>query len=149
MFRFRNAVLSSTLCLFPSLLAADPEAISCKMMAVLSQNRVAELEPTLNEFAARWVPESRDGAIQQLSALLSSQPFVGGSVHRTTKLGEDLEEHVILLRLKDGEVAAMRMRYEWTPDGLTLAGVDFKRQVEELSTLPFPSVPEEIDCPKG
>jgi hypothetical protein len=125
---------------------ADPEATSCKLMEVLSTNEIAEVEPTLNDFTARWLPQSRDGAITQLTELLKTEPFVGGSVHRIVRLGTDLEEHIVLLRLGAGEVAAMRLRYEWSPDGLTLAGMDFNRQVADLTTLSFVGPPEEILC---
>ncbi len=142
----RAAVLSAVVCGVPAVVMANPETTSCKMLEVLSLNKIEEVEPILNDFAGRWLPQSRDGAITQLTELLKTQPFVGGSAHRIAKLGGDLEEHIILLRLRMGEVAAMRLRYEWTPDGLTLAGMDFKRQVADLTTLSFVSVPEEIIC---
>lgn len=146
MFFMRAAVLSALICGVPAVAPANPELTSCKMLEVLSQNQIEEVEPTINDFAARWLPESRDGAITQLTELLTTQPFVGGSAHRIAKLGSDLEEHIVLLRLRLGEVAAMRLRYEWTPDGLSLAGMDFKRKVADLTTLSFLSVPEEIVC---
>jgi hypothetical protein len=145
-FFIRAAVLSVVICGAPAVAIANPETTSCKMLEVLSQNKIEEIEPTLNDFAARWLPQSRNGAISQLTELLKTEPFVGGSVHRITKLGNDLEEHIVLLRLRMGEVAAMRLRYEWSPDGLTLAGMDFKRQVADLTTLSFVSVPEEVIC---
>ncbi len=52
-------------------------------------------------------------------------------------LSSSAVEHVFLLRLSVGEVAAMRLHHEWMPDGLLLAGIDFKRQMAELSTLPW------------
>lgn len=147
MFNLRVATVLAFVCASPMMASANPDRISCEVMAVLSTNDTAALAPLLDEIASRWITDARVGAVEQLSGLIASEPFVGGSVHRLVKLGEDLEEHVILLRLREGEVAGMRMRYEWSPDGLTLAGIDFKRQIAELTTLPFRSVPETVDCP--
>lgn len=144
----RDTLIAAVLAALPAASAsADPLSISCRLLDVMSQNKADEVEGAVSEFAARWLEEAREGAINQLTSLLTPQPFVGGSLHRIAKLGDDFEEHVMLLRLRPGEVAAMRLRYEWTPDGLTLTGIDFKRKIGDLSTVSFVGVPEEITCP--
>lgn len=130
----------------PTFAAANPQEVSCRLFDAMSNNKMVEINPILDDVGSRWLPQSREGAKEQLSTLLESQPFVGGSLHRIAKLGDDFEEHIMLLRLKIGEVAGMRLRYEWTPDGLTLTGIDFKRQIGELSTVSFIGPPETINC---
>lgn len=147
MFYFRALTLLAALTTaLPTISAANPQDISCRMLDAMSNNRAAELNPMLEEVGSRWVPQSREGASEQLTKLLEAEPFVGGSLFRIAKLGDDFEEHIMLLRLGVGEVAGMRLRYEWTPDGLTLTGIDFKRQIGELSTVSFIGAPEEITC---
>lgn len=127
--------------------SADAVQTSCRFLEVMSQNRIDEVDETLMTFADRWVDESRQNATTQLSSLLDSRPFIGGSMYRVARLGEDFEQHVLVLRLEAGETAGMRLTYEWTPDGLALTGIDFKRNLEELTIAPFSTTPEPLSCP--
>lgn len=147
MFGLRTLTLIATLsAALPTVAAANPQDISCRMLDAMSNNRGSQIKPMLKEIGSRWVPQSREGAAEQLTKLLETAPFMGGSLYRIAKLGDDFEEHIMLLRLQVGEVAGMRLRYEWTPDGLTLTGIDFKRQIGELSTVSFIGPPETINC---
>ncbi|MEO0567348.1 MAG: hypothetical protein AAF066_06425 [Pseudomonadota bacterium] len=148
MIHLRTMLFAASLAMFPATnVFANAQSISCRLLDVMSQNKVSEVEGAVSEFSNRWLAESREGAIKQLTSLLEPLPFVGGSLHRIAKLGEDFEEHVMLLRLREGEVAAMRLRYEWSPGGPALTGIDFKRKIADLSTVSFIGVPEEITCP--
>ena len=147
MFGLRALTLFATLtAALPTVAAANPQAISCRVLDAMANNLGSEIKPILEEIGSRWIPQSRDGAAEQLTKLLETDPFVGGSLFQIAKLGDDFEEHIMLLRLEVGEVAGMRLRYEWTPDGLTLTGIDFKRQIGELSTVSFIGTPKPINC---
>lgn len=125
---------------------AAPQEDSCALLDIIGSNKTTEVETALTEMADYWLPQSRVAVIEQLQQFLTPAPFIGGSVYRVAKLGDDLEEHVMLLRLRRGEVVGVRLRYEWTSDGLKLTGLDLKDKIDELSILNFGGAPVEITC---
>lgn len=136
-------------CLLASLHGAwaDPAQDSCHFLAVVGGNQPEGVGPLLGNIAAKWIPESRSRAVATLTDLMSKQRFAGGSVYRIARLGEDLEEHLVLLRLDGGELAGARLLYEWTPDGIRLTTLDFQRKYAEIIARPFLMAPEPIACP--
>lgn len=128
---------------------ADPVKQTCRFLDVMGGNRVGEVESMVAELAARWVPDARSAAVTQLSRLLEAGAYAGGNAYLVASMGDDLEEHLVLLRLVEGEVSGVRMRYEWTPDGLQLVAMDFKRRFEEYADTQFLRMPERIACSDG
>ncbi|QJF52002.1 hypothetical protein [Roseobacter ponti] len=62
-------------------------------------------------------------------------------------MGEDPEEHLLLLRLKEGEVSGARLRYEWTSEGsMSLVSMQFQRDFTRYAAGPMLQVPEKITC---
>lgn len=127
--------------------AADPVASTCRFLDVVSGNKVDEVDALMADLGSRWVDSSRAGAIESLTTLLTQSKFAGGNVYRIAQLGEDLEEHLVVLRLERGEVAGARLLYEWTPDGLALTTMEFKRKFSEMIASQFAQQPEPVACP--
>lgn len=125
---------------------AAPQEDSCTLLDIIGGNKTTEVEVALTEMADRWLTQSRVAVVEQLQQILAPAPFIGGSVYRVAKLGDDLEEHIMLLRLRRGEIVGVRLRYEWTPDGLKLTGFDLKEKIDELSVIDFGGAPVEIAC---
>ena len=120
---------------------------SCQMLAVLGGNQVEEVAPTLGRLAGRWPEQNITGATEQLTQMLGQIAFAGGNVYELGRLGDDLVEHLIVLRLAEGETAGMQLSYEWTPEGLALTRMDFKlNYTTELGLeIPIGAAPE--SCP--
>lgn len=133
-------------CLAGSAAFAAPADASCRVLAVIGGNDATAIAPMMTEFADRWTDANRTGAIESLTSMVTPEPFAGGAVYRIAKFGEDLEEHLIVLRLATGEVAGMRLLYEWTPDGLQLTTMDFKRRFPDMIATQILMPPEPIDC---
>jgi hypothetical protein len=133
--------------LVPTSLAADPATDSCRLLAVIGGNLAADVPSLVEEVGGLWSAENRSLAVQQLSGLASGGSFAGGSVWRIASLGDDVEEHLVILRLREGEVSGMRLRYEWTPEGLALVSLEIKRQFSELVAGPVLQPPERVACP--
>ncbi|MBT8476228.1 MAG: hypothetical protein KJO78_12225 [Alphaproteobacteria bacterium] len=125
---------------------ADPAEDSCRLLSVTSENRAADIEPLLNELASRWAPNSRNNAIETLTSLVRDIQFDGGNAYVVAKLGEDYEDHILAIRMKNGELAAARLTYEWTPDGMQLSVMNFKRRMSEMLPVGMPITGERIDC---
>jgi len=126
---------------------ADPQDQSCALLTVLGDNAVLGTEVAIDDLAARWAPQTRAAAQESLGALVAQNLFAGGTAYRLARFGDDLEEHLLLLRLRGGEVAAIRLIYEWAPDGPTLTVLDFKRRYTELPPAPYSATPQPLDCP--
>jgi hypothetical protein len=127
--------------------AAAPQEQTCQFLKVMGSNSANEIGPMMDALAARWVPESRDGAKDSLEGLIEQYGFNGGTAYRIAVLGEDAEEHLVVLRLTNGEIAGARLLYEWTPDGLQLTTMDFKRKFSEIIATQFLQLPEPLACP--
>lgn len=143
----RFPAFAITLCLTCQTTYAAPLEDSCRVLAVIGQNNAAGVEDMMIELADRWTDENRKAATLSLKAMLAPAPFVGGSVYRIAKIGDDLEEHLLVLRLSAGEIAGMRLLYEWTPDGLKLTSLDFKRRYGDIIAAQIMMSPEPIGCP--
>lgn len=126
--------------------AANPMKDTCSMLAAIGANNPDAVESALSDIGARWQAANRTSAIQQMRTLASGNTFAGGNAYRISKLGDDVEEHIVLLRLRQGEVSAMRLRYEWTPDGLKLVSLEAKRKVTELTQNRVVIDPPLLDC---
>lgn len=111
--------------------AAGLSEKSCAVLDVIGADRADGLAPLFADLGAHWPKENREGLVSRLTELLGALDFAGGNVYLLNKLGDDLEEHLVLLRLSDGEVAGMRLRYEWTPEGMKLVKVNFERKYED------------------
>ncbi len=114
-----------------SMAAADPGADTCRLLEIAGRNKVSEVEPVLNELAARWSREGRENAIRTLKTLLREVRFSGGNAYVVGTLGEDYQDHVLAIRIQGGELAAARLSYEWTPDGMHLTVMKFSRRMSE------------------
>lgn len=139
--------LALPLCLWCQAAQAVPAEDSCRILSVIGQNNAAGVEDLMIDLADRWTEVNRTGAIESLKSMLEPAPFAGGSVYRIARIGEDLEEHLIILRLSAGEVAGMRLLYEWTPEGLKLTSLDFKRRFADMIATQVMMPPEPIACP--
>ncbi|MBB5519536.1 hypothetical protein [Amphiplicatus metriothermophilus] len=111
--------------------ASTPLAKSCAVLDVIGTDRTDGLAPLFADLGAHWPKENREGLINRLTELLGALDFAGGNVYLLNKFGDDLEEHLVLLRLAGGEVAGMRLRYEWTPAGMKLVTVNFERKYQD------------------
>ena len=127
-------------------LSADPVQDSCMFLNVLGQNDASAVDAMIDGVATRWTPENRETATQQISVLASGNSFAGGNLYVVSKLGDDLEDHLIILRLKTGEVSGVLLRYEWSPDGLTLVNLDIKRRIGELLPTRILGIREAVQC---
>ncbi|MEM6577134.1 MAG: hypothetical protein AAF678_01460 [Pseudomonadota bacterium] len=125
---------------------ADPTTNTCRFLDVMGSNNVVELADTLAEIAPRFSEDRNEQAAQQLGTVLEASPFIGGSAWRVVKFGEDIEEHLVLIRLKEGEVAGARLRYEWTAQGLSMVNLEVQRKYAEFTALQFTQAPERLDC---
>lgn len=132
---------------FAGVAAAAPQEQTCQFLKVMGSNSAEEIGPMMDSLAARWVASSRDGAKDSLAGLIEQYGFNGGTAYRIAKLGEDAEEHLVVLRLKNGEIAGARLLYEWTPEGLQLTTMDFKRKFSEMIATQFLQPPEPLPCP--
>lgn len=135
------------LCAFPDVAQADPIDTSCRLSEIIGQNQATEVHDAMEIFARNWVAPSRVAVISRLEGLLKKPVFAGGSVYRVAKLGEDFEEHLLVLRLRKGEVSGARLLYEWTPDGLALTNLEIKGNLYEITRSGFMQSPEIIECP--
>jgi hypothetical protein len=124
-----------------------PLAQSCRLLDIMGGNRTEAVAPALAELAARWPEENRSAAVAQISRMVAEIAFSGGNVYEIGRLGEDLVEHLVVLRLAAGETAGMRLSYEWTPDGLALTRLDLKLDYATGLGLPIPARAEPLACP--
>ncbi|NNK68125.1 MAG: hypothetical protein HKO95_15475 [Rhodobacteraceae bacterium] len=81
-----------------------------------------------------------------MTSLVRDIQFDGGNAYVVAKLGEDYEDHILAIRMKTGELAAARLTYEWTPDGMQLSVMNFKRRMSEMLPVGMPITGERIDC---
>ncbi|MEM8795286.1 MAG: hypothetical protein AAGE61_06945 [Pseudomonadota bacterium] len=127
-------------------LHAQPTNQSCAVLSALGSNQKLGVASAIDEAAPHWPTINREKLIETLQALLDSLQFNGGNVYRVAFFEGNLEEHLVLLRLKEGEVAGMRMRYEWAPDGMKLVTLKFERKYDAYARQPFSQTPELLTC---
>ena len=146
----RHGPLASAFgCLLATAAAADPASDSCEFLDVVGNNKRFAVEPMLAELADRWPAQSRTNAVATLKTLLQELEFDGGNVYVVSRLGDDYEDHILAIRLKTGELAAGRLTYEWTPEGLRLTGMNFKRRMSEMLPVGAPMLADPLDCGAG
>lgn len=126
---------------------AGPIERSCQLLAAIGSNNAAAIESSLKDATRHWPDANRSDLINRLKELVGALKFVGGTVYRTAKLGDDIEEHLLVLRLAKGEVAGMRIRYEWGPTGMLLITINFDRKYHNYVKEPFLQTPVKIGCP--
>lgn len=132
--------------LLPVAAHADPADITCRFLAVMGSNQAEQVEPMLKDIAPRFEGERLESATNTLRSIAAGAPFAGGSAWTVLSLGEDLEEHLVLFRLKEGELAGSLLRYEWSPEGLALTNIEFHRQFADYVPDFTPTAPTAIDC---
>jgi len=140
---------ASFLALFaiPNIVLANPTDTSCRLLEIIGQNQATEIRNAMNSYAKNWNAPSRNAVISRLENLLAEPVFAGGSVYRVGKLGDDFEEHLLVLRLTKGEVSGARLLYEWTPDGIALTKLEVKGNLAEITENGFLQAPEILECP--
>ncbi|MEL6689625.1 MAG: hypothetical protein AAFP28_04835 [Pseudomonadota bacterium] len=142
----RKSVFVMLSCLLPMAAMASPEEKTCKFLAVMGANNASDVEGMLAEIAPRFDAAKQKQATDTLRTLAEGAPFAGGSAWTVLELGDDLVEHLVLFRLKAGEIAGSRLRYEWSPDGPALTNIEFHRQYNEYAPTYAPTPPQAIDC---
>ncbi len=126
---------------------AGPVGQSCQLLAAIGGNDAAAIESSLKKSITRWPEANRTSLIKRLKELVGTLKFAGGTLYRVAKLGDDIEEHLVLLRLEKGEVAGMRIRYEWGPNEMLLVSINFERVYQNYIKRPFLQTPAKIECP--
>jgi phage-related minor tail protein len=126
---------------------ATPTDLSCRFLDVLGGNKAGEVEALMADLAQAWPEGNRTEATQRLQALLGDVAFAGGSVYRMAQLGQDLEEHLVLLRLSEGELVGARLLYEWAPEGMRLTSLDFNDDYADMTATQVLQPPEPLGCP--
>ena len=126
--------------------SADPATDTCRLLAAIGGNDPNAVELALKDIGARWPEENVNRAIAQMKTVASGDVFVGGNAYLISKLGDDMEEHLVVLRLKAGEISAMRLRYEWTPDGLKLVNLETKRSITDILRNSYVLQSPQVDC---
>lgn len=137
---------ASTLAL-PQTVLANPVDQSCQILKVIGDNDAAAVTELVETISDRWSEESRQQAVGQLTNLASAGAFAGGSLYRLSKLGDDLEDHLILLRLRQGGLSAMWLRYEAGPGGMRVGVLDINRRVSQLVPDRALGMLEPVECP--
>lgn len=136
-----------------SLAAADvgaaPAEESCRLLAAIGAGDAAGIQQVVQQVAGHWTEESRESMRGELVRLVGNLSFAGGSVYRTGTIGEELEDYLLVLRLRDGEVAGLRLSFEWYPDGLKLRTLDFRRRVQEFWPGLVTGTLAPLDCAGG
>ncbi|WP_422040137.1 hypothetical protein [Roseibium sp.] len=125
---------------------ATPHDTSCGLLDALGSNNIDAIESSLNDAASSWLPESKAAAAQSLTKLAADVAFNGGTVYQVTELGDDLVEHLVVLRLSKGDVHGMVLRYTWSPEGLSLTGMDYKQKLEDLRLLALSTPAVRLSC---
>ena len=132
--------------LLPGIAFAAPQEDTCRLLKVLGSNDGDAIPSLLSEIAPAFSAERGAEASNQLKAMLGAPIFRGGSAWLIGSMGDDLEEHLLLLRLRDGEVAGARVRYEWYADGMSIVSLEFHRNFAKYAERPFLQPPEPILC---
>lgn len=130
-------------------LKASPNKASCLFLKVLGNNDTASVRSMMEEIAYTWPEANRTEATKTLIKVLSELDFAGGFIWQIAKLGEDIEEHLVILRLAKGEVGGARLLYQWSPDGLALTGIEFERRYAELVSTQVLQTPQAVHCTEG
>jgi len=125
---------------------ATPTRHSCLFLDVMGKNVSTRVPSLINEIATTWPERNRNAATETLRTVLDEITFSGGSVWRIAQLGDEIEEHLIVLRHVEGEVSGVRLLYQWSSDGLILTTMDFKRRYSEFVATPMLQTPESIEC---
>lgn len=125
---------------------AGPTERSCQLLAAIGGNSPAAIEVALRDSVRHWPEANRSKLIERLQKLVGELKFAGGNVYRIAKFGDDIEEHLLVLRLAKGEVAGMRIRYEWGPKEMTMVTVKFERVYENYVKDQFLPSALKIDC---
>lgn len=142
--------LIATLFILPVYGQSSPSEDSCDILDLIGQNRSpGEVREVMAPKTATWSRGNREALIERLEALLLETTFNGGAVYSAGKLGDNFEEHLVILRLNEGEIAGARLSYEWTPSGLSLTNLEVKSDLKELLAQAFLQEPEEIRCETG
>lgn len=130
---------------------ADPQADSCRFLDVVATNRSEAVPDLIEAIGAAWTATNRAALTEKFTAITKGIPMQGGSVWRVARFGEDLEEHLLLLRLTSGELAGMRLRYEAAVTGAPrLVAIAFEREVPALyKGGALPATAEALSCPSG
>lgn len=142
-----RTLAGATACMLATVAGADPASDSCRFLDIVGGNKRGAVEPLFADLADRWPEQSRTNAVTTLKTLLQELEFDGGNVYVVSQPGADYEEHILAIRLKTGELAAGRLTYEWTPDGLRLTGMNFKRRMSEMLPVGGPFLVGPLDCP--
>jgi len=127
--------------------SAAPVDQTCKIAGIFATNDLSRVEPLIAEIGTRWPAPVRTQADEQLKTLLGADAFVGANVYPVTKLGDDYEEHMIVLRQRAGELSAIRVSYEWTSTGPQVVRFEYKQQVAELTVGQNWGTVSPIECP--
>lgn len=125
---------------------ADPETDTCRFLTALAANDAAAIPGLVKEIAPALTQQGGVTAAQQIQTMLQVPIFDGGSAWVIGDMGSELQEHLILLRLREGEVAGARLRYEAFDDGMSLVSLEFHRKFNRYTEKPFLQSPEAIDC---
>lgn len=120
---------------------------SCRMLSVIGGNAADEVASVFAEVLARWPEQNRVGATQQMEQMLGQLSYAGGNVYEIGRFGEDVVDHLLVLRRAEGETAGLLLRYEWTPDGMALTKMDYKLEYLDEMGLPGGVFLDPLGCP--
>jgi hypothetical protein len=127
--------------------AAAPVDDACTFTKAIIRDGGEQLSTVVNGIAGHWTDANRTALLGKLDQLKKDLTFESGTVYQTGKLGDDLSDFIVVLRLKGGEVAGVRLSYEWYGSGLKLRTLDFRRPVQDFFPGPILGDLMPFSCP--
>lgn len=128
--------------------ATDPRDQSCGLInALVNGGAAGVLEYTKSTLAAHWGEEDQNKLVEPMLQQFAIHEFVGGSAFLIADLGDDMQEHLLTLKLDGFGTFYGRIIYEKLgKDSFGMRSIMFEDDFPQVSVRPYLQKPVPLPC---
>ncbi len=126
--------------------AATAQQQSCGLLNSLSSG---DLRAQLNGFlklTSHWTQSSKNNLQNNARSALQNAKIIGGELYLIGDFGQNMQDHMLIIRNAPGGVAYVRLVYEWAPNEPRLEHITFEDHIAVILRQAIPQAPKKLNC---
>ncbi|MGI9371103.1 MAG: hypothetical protein ACR2OJ_01285 [Hyphomicrobiales bacterium] len=126
--------------------AATPQQQSCGLLKSLSSGNLKTQLNAFHKLIGHWNQNSIQNFQKNARTSLQNTKVIGADLYLIGNFGQNLQDHLIIVRNAPGGVGYIRVHYEWAPKEPRAEYVAFEDHFSVIIQKAFPQAPKKLSC---
>ncbi len=126
--------------------AAEPLEETCKLVSALTKDGGDGGTKAIVNMASHWPEADQIKLAAIMNPALQKFDYVGGDVYLVADLDDNMQEHLVTMRIKGVSMVYIRLIYQHSNSELRFAHIEFQEKFKKVASYAFAQKPEKLSC---